>query len=133
MNEWLETRFGHPAYDPSLWRVAKANGEVIGAIFVFDVRNTGYASTVALRSDARGQGVGPALLRSAFAALRDRGQMRVLVSLDADAAAGIVTGTNPWACGSTNATTSSPRPSGERRPEPDPAADRGGWGRSIPM
>ncbi|MGZ4713436.1 MAG: GNAT family N-acetyltransferase [Acidimicrobiia bacterium] len=85
MNEWLESRFAHPAYDPTLWRVAKTDrGEVLGAIVVFDVQQTGYTSTVALRSDARGRGIGPALLRSAFAALRDRGQMRVLVSLDAD-------------------------------------------------
>ena len=59
--------------------------EVVGAVLVFDVGETGYTSTVAIRAEARGRGIGPALLRSAFAVLRDRGQMRVVVSLDADA------------------------------------------------
>ena len=54
---------------------------------MFDVGATGYTSSVAIRAEERGQGIGPALLRAAFAALRDRGQMRVLVSLDADAPA----------------------------------------------
>ncbi len=85
MEEWLESRFGHPAFDPSLWQVAKQGDEVLGAVIVFDVGATGYTSTVAIRSGARGQGIGPVLLRAAFGALRDRGQMRVLVSLDADA------------------------------------------------
>ncbi len=83
MDEWLESRFAHPAFDPSLWRVARHGDEVLGAVIVFDVGETGYTSSVAIRPDARGRGIGPALLRAAFAALRDRGQMRVLVSLDA--------------------------------------------------
>jgi mycothiol synthase len=90
MNEWLDLRFAHPAFDPSLWRVAKAGDEVVGVIFVFDVTDTGYTSTVALRSDARGRGIGPSLLRAAFSALRDRGQRRALVSLDADVAPRVV-------------------------------------------
>ena len=84
--EWLESRLRHPAFDPSLWRVAEAEGEVIGAVPVYDVGGTGYLSSVGVRKAWRGQGVGPALLRDAFAALSERGQMRVLVSLDADAA-----------------------------------------------
>jgi mycothiol synthase len=90
MDEWLASRFEHPAFDPSLWRVAVVNDEVVGAISVFDVGATGYTSTVAVRAAARGKGIGPALVRSAFAALRDRGQMRVVVSLDADDDAGLL-------------------------------------------
>ena len=84
MDEWLASRFEHPAFDPSLWRVATIDGEIVGAISVFDVGDTGYTSTVAVRASSRGKGIGPALVRAAFAALRDRGQMRVVVSLDAD-------------------------------------------------
>ena len=86
--EWLELRLRHPAFDPDLWRVAEAEGEVIGAVPVYDVGGTGYLSSVGVRKAWRGQGVGPALLRDAFSALAERGQMRVLVSLDADAAPG---------------------------------------------
>ena len=84
MDEWLASRFEHPAFDPSLWRVATIGGEVVGAVSVFDVGDTGYTSTVAVRPSARGQGIGPALVRAAFAALSERGQMRVVVSIDAD-------------------------------------------------
>jgi mycothiol synthase len=81
MDEWLASRFDHPAFDPSLWRVATVDGEVVGGVSVFDVGETGYTSTVAVRGSARGQGIGPALVRAAFAALSERGQMRVVVSL----------------------------------------------------
>ena len=84
MDEWLASRFEHPAFDPSLWQVATVAGEVVGAVSVFDVGDTGYTSTVAVRAASRGKGIGPALVRAAFAALQNRGQMRVVVSLDAD-------------------------------------------------
>ncbi len=90
MDEWLQSRFDHPAFDPTLWRVAIADGDVVGAVLVFDVGPTGYTSTVGIRADVRGRGIGPALLRAAFGALRDRGQMRVLVSLDADKESGLL-------------------------------------------
>jgi mycothiol synthase len=90
MDEWLASRFEHPAFDPSLWRVATVDGEVVGGISVFDVGATGYTSTVAVRAASRGKGIGPGLVRAAFDALRDRGQMRVLVSLDADDDAGLL-------------------------------------------
>src|SRR4051794_9123258 len=90
MDEWLASRFEHPAFDPSLWRVASIDGEIVGAVSVFDVGDTGYTSTVAVRSAARGKGIGPALVRAAFAALHDRGQMRVLVSIDAHEDAGLL-------------------------------------------
>jgi GNAT superfamily N-acetyltransferase len=84
MDEWLDARFAHPAFDPSLCRIAEVEGEVVGAVIVFDVGPTGYTSSVAVRPESRGSGIGPALLRAAFGALRDRGQMRVVVSLDAE-------------------------------------------------
>ncbi len=85
MDEWLQGRFAHPAFDPSLWRVAVEGDRTLGAVLVFDVGPTGYLSSVGVKAEARGRGIGPALLASAFTALRDRGQMRVVVSLDADA------------------------------------------------
>lgn len=89
MQEWLQSRFDHPAFDPALWQVAVDGDDIVGAVLVFDVGETGYTSTVSIRADARGRRIGPALLRAAFGALRDRGQMRVLVSLDGDAEPGL--------------------------------------------
>jgi mycothiol synthase len=86
LDEWLELRLRHPAFDPALWRVAECDGEVVGATLVYDVGETGYLSNVGVRRAWRGRGVAQALVNDAFAALRERGQMRVLVSVDADAA-----------------------------------------------
>ncbi len=95
VDEWLDLRVRHPAFDPKLWRVAVAPGtdpdggdQVVGAILVYDVGGTGYVSSVGVRDPWRRQGVGQALLAEAFAALRDRGQMRVVVEVDADDADG---------------------------------------------
>jgi ribosomal protein S18 acetylase RimI-like enzyme len=85
-DEWLDLRLRHPAFDPSLWRVAVVGGEIVGAALVYDVGRTGYLSSVGVRQAWRGHGVAPALLRDAFVRLRERGQMRVVVSIDADAA-----------------------------------------------
>ncbi|MGZ4755802.1 MAG: GNAT family N-acetyltransferase [Acidimicrobiia bacterium] len=86
LDEWLDLRLRHPAFDPALWRVAECEGEVVGATLVYDVGDTGYLSNVGVRRAWRGKGVAQALVADAFAALRERGQMRVLVSVDADAA-----------------------------------------------
>jgi ribosomal protein S18 acetylase RimI-like enzyme len=86
LDEWLDLRLRHPAFDPQLWRVAECAGEVVGATLVYDVGETGYLSNVGVRRAWRGKGVAQALVLDAFAALRERGQMRVLVSVDADAA-----------------------------------------------
>ncbi|MGZ8734318.1 MAG: GNAT family N-acetyltransferase [Acidimicrobiia bacterium] len=92
VDEWLDLRVRHPAFDPKLWRVAVAPDgdadQVVGAILVYDVGGTGYVSSVGVRDRWRRRGVGQALLAEAFAALRDRGQMRVVVEVDADDATG---------------------------------------------
>lgn len=82
LDEWLELRLRHPAYDPELWRVACAGGEVIGAILVYDVGETGYVTNVGVRAAWRGRGVGLALLSEAFRVLRDRGQMRIVLGVE---------------------------------------------------
>lgn len=89
VDEWLDLRVRHPAFDPKLWRVAVTGDEqVVGAILVYDVGGTGYVSSVGVRGPWRRRGVGQALLAEAFAALRDRGQMRVVVEVDAEDATG---------------------------------------------
>jgi mycothiol synthase len=92
VDEWLDLRVRHPAFDPKLWRVAVASDDgverIVGAILVYDVGGTGYVSSVGVRDPWRCQGAGQALLAEAFAALRDRGQMRVVVEVDAEEASG---------------------------------------------
>jgi ribosomal protein S18 acetylase RimI-like enzyme len=88
LDEWLDLRVRHPAFDPKLWRVAvDRDDHVVGAILVYDVGGTGYLSNLGVRTSWRGRGVGEALLVEAFDALRDRGQMRVVVEIDAEESA----------------------------------------------
>lgn len=86
LDEWLDLRMRHPAFDPRLWRVAECDGEIVGAALVYDVGETGYLSNLGIRNAWRRKGVAQSLLADAFTALRERGQMRVMVSVDADAA-----------------------------------------------
>lgn len=89
VDEWLDLRVRHPAFDPKLWQVAvDDDGVVVAAILVYDVGGTGYVSSVGVRDPWRRRGLGQALLAGAFDALRDRGQMRVVVEVDAEDAAG---------------------------------------------
>ncbi|HZJ25689.1 MAG TPA: GNAT family N-acetyltransferase [Acidimicrobiia bacterium] len=82
LDEWLALRVRHPAFDPALWRVAvDETGSIIGAILVYDVGGTGYVSNLGVRRAWQRRGVGQGLLAAAFAALRDQGQMRVVVEV----------------------------------------------------
>ena len=83
LDEWLDLRVRHPAYDPTLWRVAvDESAAIVGAILVYDVGDTGYVSNIGVRTAWQRRGVGLALLSEAFAALADQGQMRVVIELD---------------------------------------------------
>lgn len=85
LDEWLDLRVRHPAFDPGLWRVAvDSSATVVGAILVYDVGGTGYVSNLGVRTVWQRHGVGQALLAEAFAALADQGQMRVVVEIDAE-------------------------------------------------
>ena len=129
LDEWLDLRIRHPAFDPELWRVPSATGEVVGATLVYDVGETGYLSNVGVRRAWRGKGVAQALARR-----RVRGAPRA----GPDAGDGLgrrrrrpgarSASTRRPGCGSTSATTGSSSPwTGRLSPEP------AFWGSGEPL
>lgn len=71
--------------DVSLFFVAERDGEVIGEISCHAERfGVGFVTTLGVLPEARGLGIGRALLLRAFAAFWERGQPRVGLAVDAD-------------------------------------------------
>lgn len=75
---WLTS---DPAYDPEVVIVADAGGAVAG---VAQCWVDGWVKDLAVMPDARGRGLGEALLREAFARLAARGVRRCGLKVDAD-------------------------------------------------
>ena len=71
--------------DISLFFVAERDGEVVGEISCHAERfGVGFVTTLGVLPEARGLGIGRALLLRAFAAFWERGQPRVGLAVDAD-------------------------------------------------
>lgn len=82
--EWRSRFLERADADPALWRVARRNGEIVGAVVARADHDLacGWISTVGVRPDARGHGVADALLRATFAGLADRGMPRAMLGVD---------------------------------------------------
>jgi mycothiol synthase len=77
-DDWAAGVLGRPGFEPWNLQVAvdaggEGEGEVVGVCHVFTSGETGWVNQIAVRKDQRGRGLGQALLRSAFAAARERG------------------------------------------------------------
>lgn len=81
---WVLGSTRSPESDPSLWFVALADDVIVGFLWA-RVRGTfGYVNDIAVAEDARGRGIGGALLRHSFAEFRRRGFTKVMLNVDAD-------------------------------------------------
>ena len=71
-------------FDPALWFVARADGEVVGAILADWKRMGpwGWIGSVGVRDAWRRRGIGEALLRAAFRELHRRGERKVALGVD---------------------------------------------------
>ncbi len=91
--QWQHWFVKDPAYDPSLWFVAEAEGELVGVAICNTRGNEGPVGWVrvlgVLRSHRR-RGIGEALLRHAFAEFERRGFGRVGLGVDASSPTGAV-------------------------------------------
>lgn len=82
-DRWVEERTGSPSYDPTLWLLATAGGEPVGALAAHVWGDRGWVNEIGVVASHRGRGIGAALLRGSFVALADRGLKRVLLNVDA--------------------------------------------------
>ncbi len=81
--EWLEQTTGRADYDPGLWIVAEAEGEIVGGSLAFGLRDFGWILSLAVLKRFRGRGLGLALLERAFAECVERGFTRIGLEVDA--------------------------------------------------
>jgi mycothiol synthase len=89
LSRWRELHVETARFDPSLWCVVRASGEVVaGAICEADRYGGGWVSVLFTRRPWRGQGVGRALLRDAFRKFWDRGERSIGLGVDAENATG---------------------------------------------
>ena len=70
---WRSRTLDRPNVDPSAFRVATYEGEVVGASIVFDAAEEAWVAQLAVAKPHRGQGVAQQLLADTYAAARDRG------------------------------------------------------------
>ena len=75
-------------HDPSLWLVAFEGDHPVGALFSYITHARGQISAVGVRAPWRRRGIGLALVRAAFARLRDRGISNVRLNVERDNASG---------------------------------------------
>jgi mycothiol synthase len=86
---WRERRDALAAgYDPDLWLLAVAGGEIVGFSICKEIDEdggrSGYVSDLGVLPSHRGQGLGSTLLRLSFRALRRRDLERVVLDVDAE-------------------------------------------------
>ncbi|HEY5821373.1 MAG TPA: GNAT family N-acetyltransferase [Propionibacteriaceae bacterium] len=71
--DWEAMTLNRPGGDPTIFRVATYEDEIIGAAVVFDSVDETWVAQLATHVDHRGRGVAQQLLASAYEAGRDRG------------------------------------------------------------
>lgn len=79
---WRARTLDRPNVDPSTFRVATYEGEVVGASIVFDSADEAWVAQLAVAKPHRGQGVAQQLLADTYAAARDRGLAYAGLSTD---------------------------------------------------
>jgi mycothiol synthase len=80
---WKARLLGHASFDPDLWFLAWDGDEAAGAVIAYDHGDLGWVQGLGVRRPWRRRGLGGAMLTHTFAALADRGQLRVELGVDA--------------------------------------------------
>ena len=91
--QWQHWFMKDPSFDPSLWFVAEADGELVG-VAICNTRGNeaglGWVRILGVLRSHRRRGIGEALLRHAFAEFKQRGFERVGLGVDAESPTGAV-------------------------------------------
>ena len=90
-DEWAHWTIRPAAYDPTLWFLAFADGELAGFSLCRQDANdasAGYVGSLGVRRPWRRQGLGEALLLHSFAEFRRRGYTRGTLGVDASSPTG---------------------------------------------
>jgi GNAT superfamily N-acetyltransferase len=89
LDRWRELHIASDGFDASLWRVVRSGDEIVaGTICEANRYGGGWVAVLFTRRPWRGQGIGRALLRDAFARFRERGETSAGLGVDAENATG---------------------------------------------
>ena len=82
---WLHFMTDHGEFDPALWHLAEADGEIVACCLTWaPFQGRGWVKDLAVHPGHRRRGLGEALLHHAHRAYRDRGVDRVGLKVDSD-------------------------------------------------
>ena len=81
---WEQVHVERSDFDPHLWFLAVAAGELVGVNLAQSGQLGGYVAQLAVRADQRGRGLGLALLRHGFGALYRHGVREVYLDVDSE-------------------------------------------------
>jgi ribosomal protein S18 acetylase RimI-like enzyme len=79
-DDWLAFMTENDSFDPAYWFLAEDGGDLAGVCLTW---KEGWIKDVAVAPDARGRGLGEALLRHAFASFYESGVRRIGLKVDA--------------------------------------------------
>ena len=88
--EWVGNEVEIPSFDPSLWLLATAGDEAVGALTGVVWGDRGWVGELGVLAPWRGRGIATALLRRAFVAFAARGLRRVMLNVDSQNSTGAV-------------------------------------------
>lgn len=81
---WQEDVLGSSTWDPALVRIAELDAEPVGVLIGQDTDGIGWIGDLGVVKQARGRGVGRALLEDGFEILAARGRTIVRLNVDSD-------------------------------------------------
>ena len=90
--EWEHFTVGSTTFDPTLWFLAEADGEIAGFSLCVSERRpeTGHVASLGVRPAWRRRGMGLALLLHSFRELQSRGRTKADLGVDAENTTGAV-------------------------------------------
>ena len=80
--EWQAFMIDREAFEPGLWFIAEANGEIVGCVLCPNYDDEGWVRQLAVARDWRRRGLGTALLRQAMSELSRRGRREIGLVVD---------------------------------------------------
>jgi mycothiol synthase len=87
--DWLRI-LDRSDYDPDLWLVAEADGELAGGLIGKVLEGRGFVDDLGVLKKFRGRGIGTALLERSFETFRSKGYPSVMLNVDSGNETGAV-------------------------------------------
>jgi mycothiol synthase len=80
--EWQAFMIDREAFEPGLWFIAEAGGEIVGCVLCPNYEEEGWVRQLAVSRDWRRRGLGTALFRQAMTEFKRRGRQEIGLVVD---------------------------------------------------